>query len=361
MNPIASIPIADSESLPNNYSDHNILNLNIGNLKLRQLNVAQLGRLQLFSNEGKIVWSSTLRTTQILKLLVEKKELLNELSVKFLEYVNNPHHSLEEKNSMIEDHSKQCIPILIENGFTIKSLKMYPNKAFNPNISPALIHANPEAYIKAPYFVLEDNESFAHRMKKAFGKMFKCNSDIITCQEIEIGEADGINFSSTLESCVADSPYTYVLPDINYQSSATIPLTFFHKGLFKDVSTDEKYLEMLNFLKKQIVVFGDSETKNQILLLQECKTLEVYPVVNIHADYPKSNTIETWKVFRQVFDQTPNLIVGGDFNLKLDNRSYFTDAFSDFKGRYTILKTPEPIDIGNPTYDLILSNVIDIN
>ena len=102
--------------------------------------------------------------------------------------------------------------------------------------------------------------------------------------------------------------------------------------------------------------FTDSDLKLQTLALEEVQTGKILTIVNIHGDYPKSNTKEPWVILKNIFDNHPNLILCADFNLTLKNECYFRDAFVDFTGNYNILQTPEPVNIGNPTYDMIISN-----
>lgn len=59
------------------------------------------------------------------------------------------------------------------------------------------------------------------------------------------------------------------------------------------------------------------------------------------------------KKLNEILLNTPGIIVAGDFNVQLKNKSHFNIAIKDFKGSSVFLETPEPQDVGNPTYDAI--------
>lgn len=338
------------------YSDHNILKLDTGLLKITQLNVAQLGRLQLFPNDKlpeKFIWSCTLRTVTILKLLIKVKHELIQLGFRLLAIVNNLNLSLVDKNINIEKESHIIFNELVNLGFSVKSFKMVPNKLFNPNVLPNILYQNPNDYLKGPSFVLEDTNSFTHRMEKGFNIMFENNPDIITAQEVEFGDSDGINFTNVHNSLLKlHESYICVVPVV--QLSGTLCSTYYNKNVFDDISVN--CTNMITELKTRMKCFGDSEWKTIVTTLKHKNTKKPFTIINIHADYSKSNNEGPWKILRDIVENTPNIIVCGDFNLTLNNKAYFENAFSTFKGHYIILQTPEPTEIGNPTYDLILSN-----
>lgn len=348
--------MASADLLSNDYSDHTVLKLDTGVLKVIQLNVAQLGRFQIFPNdrvpEG-FNWSSTLRTATILKQLAQQKPELTKLGQRLLAIVNDSSLSLEDKNSLIAFEANSLLDDLRKLGFSVKSFEMAPNRLFNPGVSPNLLRENPSAYVKAPAFVLEDTESFTNRMKAGFNVMLADGADLAVAQEVELGESDGIKFSHIHNSLVESyDSYDFISPVV--KTSGTVCVTYFNKGTFQNVS--DKYESSLAELKSKLKCFGESDVKTIVVALEHHNTEKVFTVINIHAEYSKANTEMPWKVLRELFETVPNLVVSGDFNLTLANKCYFTDVFTDFEGKYTILQTPEPVEVGNPTYDLILSN-----
>lgn len=344
------------DDLSNGYSDHTLLVLNTEKMKISQLNVAQLGRFQIYPDDKDVngcSWSSLLRTPSILTLISKKKRELTKLGQRLLLIVRDSDLSLKEKNVKLEVEAEKLIKEFNELGFAVKSFKMAPNRFFNQGVSPNLLWEKPEDYINAPSFVLENVESFSARMKAAFAAIFADDVDIVTTQEMEFGESDGINFTDIHNSLVAGyESYDFVTPLAN--PSGTLTATYFNRNTFSDVTKDSK--PRFDDLKSKLKCFGESDTKSNILFLEHVRTKEMFTVVNIHAEYPKANSEAPWKILRDLFQTIPNLIVSGDFNLTLKNESYFRNAFTDFNGKYTILQTPEPVEIGNPTYDLIITN-----
>lgn len=346
--------MASANLLSNEYSDHSLLSLDSGKIKINQLNVAQLGRFQIFPNdrvaEG-FNWSSTLRTPTILVQLAKAKPELTVLGYELLKLANCS-ATLEEKNKIIEAEANKLLTELRNLGFNVKSFKMVPLKLFNPGVSPNLLWKNPGEYIHGPTFVLEDTESFTGRMKAGFDVMFANKPDVVTAQEVEFGSSDGIDFSNVHESQMQSYPdYDFFMPPCD--TASTVCVTYFKKDSFTNVS--DSHTERLTGLVAKLKCFGENDLKT-IAVALEHKSKAIFTVVNIHADYGKANTTEPWKILREIFDTMPNLIVAADFNLTLANKAYFYDAFKDFNGKYTIKQTPEPVDIGNPTYDLIISN-----
>ncbi len=342
------------------YSDHSILKLETG-VKINQLNVAQLGRLQIFQNdeipEG-FNWSCTLRTVTILKQLISAKQDLVKLGLRLLVISGDSSLSLEEKNTLIEKESYVIFDDLKTLGFSVKSFKLVPNKLFNTGVSSNLLRQNPDDYVKGPAFVLEDTASFSDRMENGFDEMFEDGPDIITAQEIELGESDGIDFTNIHNSMLGRrSLYDYVTPFTQDVLCGTTCVTYYNNHIFENVSL--RYEDMLCDIKTKMKCFGDNDLKVVVVVLEHKHTGDIIIIVNIHADYTKANTEESWTVLRELFGCVRNLIVSGDFNLKLNNKSYFENAFADFEGRHTLLQTPEPVEIGNPTYDLIITNCIN--
>ena len=341
--------------LSNDYSDHNIVYLKSGSITVKQLNVAQLGRFQIFPNENlpeKFNWSSTLRTRSILKKINDNKNQLIKLGKRLLIIIDQD-LPLNIKNDKIEIESHLIMNELIKLGFDIKSFKMIPLKLFNPKASADQLHTNPDIYIKGPTYVLENDDSFSKRMASCFEIMFKNKPDIVCAQEIEDGEVDNINFTNIFSNFTNMYPnYLSIKHNINYY--ATMTCIYFNKDLFQDVS--DKYDKYISKLLDQLKFFTDSSLKKIICCLKYVKTNEIFTIINIHADYPKANKIEPWYILRKILDENLNMIVCGDFNLQVKNKSYFCDAFVDFNGIYTICQTPESNDIGNPTYDLIIAN-----
>jgi hypothetical protein len=347
--------MASKDFLVNEYSDHEILSLDNGTLRIKQLNISNLGRLKMFSDdrhpEG-FCWSSTLRTPSILKTLALKRSDLIRLGSRLIE-ISHSSLSVADKNTAMEAESHNVLRELNELGFHVKSFKMTTMKLFNPGISCNLLYENPDSYIKGPSFVLEDKESFFSRRKLGFEAMFGDGADIVTAQEVEFGESDDIQFSNVHDELMKlYDRYSFLAPPT--ESKASLVVTYFRKDLFEDVSGDNA--TSLDEMKTKLKCFGESDRGMLIVCLKHKETNKIFTVVNIHADYSSANTVEPWTILRDLFDNTPNLVVSGDFNLTLRNESYFRKAFEDFKGDYSILQTPEPIDIGNPTYDLILAN-----
>lgn len=205
--------MAAKNLLANEYSDHTLLSQN----KINQLNVAQLGRLQIFPGNipNTFTWSSTLRTGIILMLLAQKKSELEKLGYRLLAHVNNSNLTLEQKNSIIETESNAMIKDLQELGFSVKAFTMFPNKFFNPNVSPNLLRQNPNDYVKGPAFVLEDTDSFMNRMSTGFKVMLGSDADIVCAQEVEFGESDGFNFSKIHETLMTThNSYDFSIPPI---------------------------------------------------------------------------------------------------------------------------------------------------
>ena len=353
---IINSEMASRDLLSNEYSDHSILKLDTKILKVNNLNVAQLGRFQLFPNnevpEG-FSWESTLKTATMLIRLAEKKLELTELGHVLLTIAFSSDCSISEKNIIIGNASHLLLKELNQLGFPVKSFKMTTNKLFNPGVSRNLLSQNPDKYIQGPSFVLEDTESFTGRMKAGFNAMFEDSPDIITAQEMEFGQSDGIDFSNIHSELLGlYSNYSFVTPAM--ESNATVAATYFRKDIFDN--TSQRNPTLLTELKTRMKCFGDSDMKTTIVSLEHQITNKEFIVINIHADYSRANNEKPWKILRDLFNEIPNLIVAGDFNLTLKNESYFRDAFENFNGKYVILQTPEPVEIGRPTYDLILVN-----
>ncbi|CAK7994575.1 Hypothetical protein POVR1_LOCUS99 [uncultured virus] len=346
--------MASNNLLSNEYSDHTVLKLKTDSLSITQLNVAQLGRFQLFPNERVTEgfnWSSTLRTVTILKQLAEKKPELTVLGFRLLAIANDPEKSVAEKNASIKSEAVKLLVEINDLGFSVKSFRMNPSKLFNKGVSPNLLWATPDNYIQSPDFVLEDTESFHQRMKAGFDVMLSDGADIVAAQEMEFGTADGINFTEVHDGLLQTYElYDVVTPD--EKRLATTTATYFRKDIFKNVTAD--HLEAEKDLKTELKCFGESDLKTHVVFLEHLASKKVVAVVNIHADYSKANTEVPWKTLRGLFNKHQNLIVSADFNLTLANEQFFRGPFEDFKGQYTILPTPEPVGIGNPTFDLIL-------
>jgi hypothetical protein len=338
--------------LNNEYSDHTILRLNVDPIKIKQLNVAQLGRFQIFPHETHgFNWSSTLRTPSILIKISQKKTDLDILGKRLITIASDANLTIKERTEKLEKESHDILIQLQKLGFDTKSFKMVSNRLFNPGVSPNLLREKPYDYIMGPAFVLEDTDSFSNRMNQGFKLMLDDDADIITAQEVEFGESDGINFSEIHDSIMNKyNSYNYVTPTT--QSNMTTTVTYYKKTSFYDVS--DKYENNIKDLKQKLMCFGDSNIKTTIIMLKHITMHKIHTVINIHADYSKSNTESPWKILRNMFDTIPDLIVSGDFNLTLKNESFFRNAFADFTGIYKILLTPEPPEIGNPTYDLII-------
>lgn len=195
---------------------------------------------------------------------------------------------------------------------------------------------------------MEDADSYKKRLAESFKAMFVDSPDIVFAQEVEFGTTDGINFTEINNELMEQyTDYIYVCPS----AGTTKVVTYFKRSTITITHS-----ELPNTLHNQLKCFSESPTKllvHHVLSKTDCKH---YLLANVHAEYAKSNTPEVWKTLRSLFDMhtEKTLIVSGDFNLTLANRSYFDTYFKDFAGSYIILETPEPPEIGNPTYDLIL-------
>ena len=341
--------------LENEYSDHTLLRLEHPDLKINQLNVAQLGRIEIFPNnrfpEG-FYWSCKLRTPSILRQLAHYRAELVELGYILLAIANNSELNLEEKNKQIQEVSSTVITDKLRAmGFAVKDMTMWPNKLFNPNASSNAMMGNPHLFIKGPSYVLEDTKSFTSRLQGSFKAMFESEPDLVTCQEIEFGQSDGINFTEVHNSLLPAN-YTCLKPRCN--NATTLVSTYYKTETFEDIST--LYPAEIKLLTAGMGSFGDSDVKVHVTCLRRRVTDKIFFVANIHADYGKANKLEPWITLQSLFNEYTNLIVSGDFNLTIANKAYFEDTFKDFSGKYVLLQTPEPEDIGNPTYDLILHN-----
>lgn len=93
------------------------------------------------------------------------------------------------------------------------------------------------------------------------------------------------------------------------------------------------------------------ETKlNVSAFIRRADSMVIF-VVNIHAGYGPSN--ESPKIYEQMallLNRMPNLIIAGDFNVQEAKRDWFTPLFPTQR---EILLTPEPEEIGNPTWDAV--------
>lgn len=350
-----------SNQLSNEYSDHSILvfsvplsKKNTSTLLVKQLNVAQLGRMQLFpnnENDDGFNWSSTLRTVTLLKLLAEKKPELTKLGYRLLEIANDITMTVKERNEKIVAESTLIMKEMNELGFPLKSFKMLPSRLFNPGVSRDDLYSKADQYVQSPAYVLEDSESFGARMRMGFKEMFNDNPGIVCIQEMETGTVDGIDFDSIHNEIMQNYPMYEAIKSPLREAEHTI-FTYYLKDKFN-------YLGSSVALRGMLKCFCESSHKIQVSLLEHVESGKVFTVGNIHAEYMRSNTKEPWFTLREMFDSIPNFIMCGDFNLKPVNESYFSDAmYNDhFGGKYKLLLTPEPKDVGNPTYDLIIAKV----
>lgn len=353
MTPVNASDITDH----NDFSDHNVLSHNKTPTKVVQLNVAQLGRLKLFPNsstEEGFNWSSTLRTVPILKLLGEKKDELSELGKRLFRIAQDESiSSVSEKNEKMATEAENLKSELQLLGFTVKDFILSPHKIFNPTANSKDLWQKPGEFIHGPSYMLENIESYQKRMANAYYAMFKDTPDIVTAQEIELGELDGINFTDLFSSIMENYPvYSYEKPVLQAKGSVTTTMTFYNKKIFENVSNTHEY--KINILRDAFKkMFADSDLSLQIHALKILEATEPFFVVNLHANYTLANKREAYKQLNEILLTNPGIIVAGDFNLQLKNRAYLNDAIEGFSGVCEFKETPEPQDVGNPTYDAI--------
>jgi hypothetical protein len=341
------------EELSNEYSDHTVLYLPKTNPRYSQLNFAPRGNLQMFPPDKlsePCVWASTLRTPTILKQLAAKKPELSKLGTRLLTFRDAP-LSLKDKNDVIESESHNVKDELNKIGLSVKSFSMSPSKLFNPGTSANDLRNYPNNYIKSPSFVLEDINSFTNRLVAGFEVLLKDGVEIATAQEVELGESDGINFSE-IHNSIFRKYNSFKCVTCNVPMSGTVCATYYRKDIYKNVSKGYGYF--ISVIKNKLKCFTESDSKILVVALKKISTKELFMVVNLHADYPRANNQSSWYTLKELFETVPNLLISGDFNLTLANESHFRNAFSSFKGEYSMIETPEPVEIGDPTYDFIL-------
>jgi len=274
---------------------------------------------------------------------------LVELGFQLLNIAKDPSLTIKEKNIKISNESILIMHEMNKLGFPLKSFKMIPSRLFNPGVHRDLLFGSPHDYIQSPAYVLEDSESFSMRIKLAFRELFNDNPDIVCIQELETGRVDDVDFDEINYEVMSNYPnYEFIKSPLK-ESEHTI-FTCYCKDKFNFLTSCSK-------LKETFKCFSDTNHKIQFSLLENILTGKVYTIGNLHADYSKSNTKEPWHIMRNTFDIIPDLIICGDFNLKPINESYFSETMynNHFGGKYKLLLTPEPPNIGNPTFDMIIS------
>lgn len=338
------------------YSDHSLLSLKSGEITIVNLNIGQTGRLQLFpaKNEVGFVWASTFRSVDILMTLNLQQNNLNEIGLKLKNIAQDPSLSLEEKNIQISSESEKIQSDLEKLGFTIKSFSMAPYQIFNE--TPAYIMwKDPDKYTKyvqGPLYYLENTMSYQSRLARGFSDIMKVNPDIITCQEIELGGTNGIDLSMAQEKLTETYPdYHSIKPKVNSDSYLITNVTYYNKKTIEDISN--LHQGVLDTLRDKTKSFIKDPNKLLSHALKHRSTGEIYYVLNFHCDYGSMNTEGTWEVVRDLLSSTPGLIIVGDFNVQLKNRSFIEKAIDGLSVDSLILQTPEPEEIGNPTYDAI--------
>jgi endonuclease/exonuclease/phosphatase family metal-dependent hydrolase len=133
-----------------------------------------------------------------------------------------------------------------------------------------------------------------------------------------------------------------------------VNVTFYDKEKFENISEScaAKLAEITNLLK----CFGPSSNRTLVIALLHKETGKRYIVINIHAEYPKANTTGPWKTLRKILSKPSVMVVCGDFNLTVENISFYENEFKDFKGKYVMMPTPDYANIGPATLDFILTS-----
>lgn len=330
-------------------------------LTIVQFNIAQPNTLQFFANpycpEG-FNWSTVLRTPEMLEKVRDHKGQLNALMPRLLEAAQQQFLTVEEKNKHMKEVSQELIPYLVEMGFSVKSMHMGPNKLFNPGVSPNDLRQSPEKYIHGPQYALEDAESYKGRLERAVSELFMNAPDIAITQEITLGtdNTTSIDYTHIFQQVFNQHPeYGYTLPTLTNNNVITLSLTYVNKERWSDISDASK--AELDSIQSKLKCFQDSDVKMSFRAFQHISSKQIWYVANIHADYSKTNRqgnapVDPWGALKETLISTPNLIVGGDFNLQLKNIAFLEDMVKDTNVSYVKLETPEPVEF-NPTYDAI--------
>lgn len=324
-------------------SDHTFFSLQTSDFETENGNLAQLGVLQYFNNEGMIKGSSTLLTSDTTIPLRENKTKLDEMGQRMVNIVEKK-LSASETNKLMTAESEIMREELIAMGFSVKSVHMVAGRLFNDNRSL-------EEQIKTPQFVLEDEQSFTERTGYGFNLLFKNRPGVVCTQEICTKNFYGVNFTNIFESHKErHSSYGFICaPDIK----STVNVTCYDKEKFEDVS--KNHLTKLSEINESLKCFSPSSNRTLVVALLHKTSDKTYIVANIHAEYPKANTAEPWKVLRKILSE-PNVIVCGDFNLVIDNKFLFENEFKDFAGRCIMIPTPDYANVGPATLDFILTS-----
>lgn len=340
------------------YSDHTLFTVQ-GNdpaVSVAQLNTAQLGVLKIFPGDqpGQFNWSCVYRTPHYLQLLQDHKKTLNILANKLLKIALDQSLSLEHKNKKITEKSNKIIKDLCEIGFPVKGIIMDVSKAFNPCVDPNDLWKTPDLYVKGPSYIIEDTNTHGERLEQGYKAIFMDSPDIATVQEVQFGESFDIDFTKIHDGIMENYPqYSFTVPTITKGNKKYIShaITYFNNTIFTDVS--DEYRHKIQELMKTFQCFGAKNERIQVHALAHLVSNLTYFVVNIHANYTDANKTEPYGILNKTLLETPRLIVAGDFNLKRENESHFATAIQNYSGVHKICITPEPQNIGNPTYDAI--------
>lgn len=355
----------ENDWVSNAYSDHTHMRLS-GAVSTSNLNAGEPGNFKMFPNEIlPFVWSATYRHGMILENISTKKEDLTRLGQQFLNIVQDqdPTLSIAQKNAMIAHKANEIIPTLNSLGFPVKSFVMLPSKLFQPTVPPAELWKNPESdtYLKEPSYFLENPDSYLQRSKLGYQISFEGNPDIVTLQEVALGNSDGLDLTGTfLETMKNYSDYEYKMPPMSGVKKIATPLTFYNKEVLCDVSN--VCMPKITELREKMKAFQPDDAKIVIHALYHLMFRETIYVINIHGDYNYANnynprmkwTTENgpWDMLKELLNTTPNLIVAGDFNLQKQNKKYYDHVVDGFKGKHMLTQTPESV---NPTYDMIFN------
>ncbi len=357
------------------YSDHSILCVKErahNGLKVCNLNVAQPGKLTTYGTCQKVVCSSSLRTVTLLSLLHDKKAEIDALLCdRMSEVMTDSKLSVQEKNDKIKTIADEAYEDLVKLGFDdIKPAVYWPARSFNPGANPADMKRNPDLYIKAPVFILEDDDLFKNRMKRAYEAALKNDADIYTFQEVELGNSFYDNivyvnigtptlvFGDTSSLTIETEDYDIDMADYPKVEDVTSScvMTVVNKKRMSVVDDDRT--ESIYSIFKELFNVTDN-SKLRVTPVQNKLTQQTRFVVNAHVGYWDANkSSETYLILRKILDNFPEIIFAGDLNLQVSKQEWINHAFGgndQWKGTHDIIATPEIVlgNKANPTFDVV--------
>lgn len=343
-------------------SDHRKFSIMIPGLDLKAslLNTAQFGVVKVFpgNEDGTLTFSAVYRDPKYLSILHHKKADIHESVVRPLFAVAKDHSydSMPKRNEQMEKVSRGLIPLLQELGLPVTEIKMGPLAAFNPGVESKDLWANPENYIAGPSFWYENDTTHRERIKSCYNILFEGMPAVALAQEVQFGKSFDIDFTDLHQTIMEQYPnyhYTNPVIDLKKQSYTTCSVTYYDKTVLEDVS-EEFATELDSFKGDFKNKLGTNDDRLVVSALKHLATGTVYKVVNLHAIYAKANQEAVYPWLNGLFKENQHLIVGGVFNLQAKNVAFTNQIQTGDDIRAVWGLTPEPADVGNPTFDGII-------